>query len=701
MNRDRIEVLEYPANTPAELFDSSGVLTLDLPPDFTFQLTERLEELTDINRIQGAGVLGFDLPYTIRNDFIFQDFHSPNIPNNQFGPVKVRLVTKGGTVLPQNLLWIVGMNDRERSYSCEVVNSDDFWGVQAEALTLNQLDYGTFVLNYTNLRYNNWINPQWEEGQDPFYFPMVHYGGFNINPDNWTVEDFLPWVSLPATLKMGFSEIGWAFESPLMNSAWFKRLWMYVLAEDLDYPNKGGLYRVQASTFGPINLSAGSAATPFVWDTVTADPGGNLQAGTAAGSPATLYVSAQPVSSLITFQLRTSVDNGANPGTLIFDIYDADNGISIHEYHVSLTANQSTFVDFIWDVRVDEGRRLAWRVRMALDFVGGSTVQLTQMTFLGTAASKRIYEGDTIPISDLISPDYTFLDFIKGVAHLCNLKFRTDWSTRTVYAYPQTQSDVHGDILEGFFLPSGQSIDISSYVIPESRQISFPREKPNRYLRLSFADTDDARVDELELPDTEPLFGRTLDLGESLKEETEESQNPFFEPTANVDHYELNLPACWDNDDGEISKKIGPRVIYAYGIVLQKDPTTGAVIFWNLQGNRRDRLPYAAQLPEAYIDDENGFIGYPDKSVVYGVQDIDLYTMFYIALIRDLQYLPSYEFLIMLDDNLFEDLDFRHRVFLQYGGEAFVGRIYEKRDYRTNEELSTPVVIRPEYQIIE
>lgn len=713
--QDRIEIVNIPDNCPAHYLDTRGFLTFDLVPGFSFQLTERLEELTDINQIQGTAVLGIELPFSAKNDWVLQNFLSPNVLDNTFEPLTVRLVTAGGSVLPQNQLWVLGIEDANAIFRVEIVRGDDFWGRKAENIALNSLDYGSITLSTANML-SNFTNYQYTDGGAAFWFPIIHRRAFALNPDTFVTEDLLPFVSLPYILKKGFQAAGWGLSSPLLTSDWFTRLWGLFIAPEVSYTNQGKKYVVKAKDSREVTapfIFGDMDALHFVWDTIETDEAGNLEDVVRPEGDATAYISKQKVGANVNFCIGATFINeeASHSAEISIGFYDTQAGENITAYVFTLNGGQTLDVYFCEEIFVHPGREIVmfWETISSAKpgtGPGADPAAPHAITFKNaylncSVATKRLFADDVLSIAEVISPDISFLDFLKGVAHLCDLKFRTDWNTRTVEIYPPAENDIFGENVEGFLLPYAEAVDITDKIAQGSRVVSFPRERTNRYLRLQFKKGNDKRVEELKLPETSPLYSRSVDLGEALKNETTVSENPLFEPTANVTHLGMSLPAVWGDSDGETaSTRIGPRVLFGVGYDLaQVDPISNKPILWYFNELPQYQIPYAAQLPEAILlEDITGRIYMEPGNVVYGTKTKDLYTTFYRFLADHFRLSPTYEFLALIDQALFDKLNFRRRVYIRYGGEAFFSQLLEKRDFRTNEDITTPIVLRPDFQ---
>jgi len=708
---DRIELAESTFGFPAQYLEADGRIIFDTWDGFTFELTERLSELTEATQITKSAVLGFDLPSTPKNDYLFRAFRTANLMYNQFSALKVTCITASGRILQQDQMWLFSFNDAEKSYQVEIYDTDDFWPIQAEELTFDQLDLGTFTVSELNM-IDNWQTPEYADGQDPFYFGLVHYGGFWGNMNEFFMDDLRPLLSVPALLTKAFQEIGWTFDSPLLSSPWFNRLWVYILKEELSYSTMGdGLYNAEASTLSTFTVSRDTgvpnvARKYFLFDTVISDPGGNLLTNTHATiNDHTVYSLTEGVPAVMGVSIAVTLLGDALGGSArigVADVDDLDNPIVLTSQSFSVGASESKSIVFEEEFYATTIRNIAFFV----EFESSNGVDPTPLiyaiapTITLRSVSNRVHRGDTVTISELVSSDYTLIDFLRGLAHLGNFRFNTDWGTRTVSMYPEMTADVYGQDVEGFIFPYDSNVDVSDSVIPESLFASFPKSRPNRYVSLRWKESKDSFIEELKLPEEGPLHSRKIDLGEALKKETTINENPFFEPTGNITINEVSMPAMWDNTNDEISYKIGPRILYAVGFTRQYDPVTGDGFAWNFEFQVRPNLPYVAQLPEGYIDTGAG-PELPTGNVVFGDKDPDLFTTFYASAVLDARFSPTYEFKIKASDVLFESLDFRSRLHIEYGQETIIARLLEKREFKT--DLSEPftIVVRPEYQDVD
>ena len=118
--------------------------------------------------------LSFELPRTANNERILERFESNNIVNNTYRPIKVEVFV-GHVQLHFDRLLITSINYENNTYNCKLINGDDFWIEQADKTFLRDLDFGSFEFTEANV-VDNWNNPQWQNGNDLIYLPLVDYG---------------------------------------------------------------------------------------------------------------------------------------------------------------------------------------------------------------------------------------------------------------------------------------------------------------------------------------------------------------------------------------------------------------------------------------------------------------------------------------------------------------------------------------------
>jgi len=712
ISKDTILINEIPAGTPTEFLTPSGQLFLDLESDFTFQITENAAELNDVNELKGSGVLGFTVPMSPKNIWIFQDYLLPGTLEQGFSPIYVTSMGGGSRYMPQNLIFFKGSNDGDYSIEVELVEDGQFWLTRAQDLFLSELDLGEFTMNAANLQANWALDGIWEaDGSNgEAWFPLCHYGGFSrrFDFDNGgvSVEDFLPWFSIPGILKKGFLECGWTFDSPLLTGEWFRRLWAYLIEEVVEYTGKGGHYEIVVENTSGMPVGGPNNANRLLWTQVNLDnEGGHFFQGPV--NPFTTFsrfmnvtelnsdfratlnlVVGNPLLSAISFEVRVVLFN---------ENLELDRSA---RYQVPASSTESIEVKL--EYNLDFGQEVYFQI---VGYSGSSPAEIFSISPTSTCSvipiSNRIYRNDVVQLNELVRSEYTFIDFLKGVVHLGAFKIDQDFSTRTITIFPPQETSVYSDQVEGYLLDGSNDLNITDQVVPESRQIITPSGQNARFYRIQFKKSTDTFISEKLTQDNDfELYSQDLDLGNGNDRETKILENSFFEPTGDILWKGLTIPALWDNNEGNRSSDIEARVAYAVGYYAQ---ITGSGadnrVGWVFEWDTIEKMPYLSQLPIQPFDElDNGVPVTPDKSVVYGGQPDGNESLFTQFCEFESDFLIStrvFEFLIFVNQTEFDQMDFRKRLFFFYGGFTYLVKLIEKKDFRTAQAIPMIIRVRP------
>lgn len=619
-------------------------------------------------------------------------------------------------VLLQTQLFFRGSSDNDGTIEVELIDSEKYWVRRALSHKLRDTDMGQFLLDTPNLE-SNWTNPQWEEGQDNVYFPLVHYGDWireqNFEEGHIAPEDFLPWISLLSACRLAMRDIGWGFDSPLFDVDEVKRWWVYILDENFDYDNKGQFYAVDIGMAANQIINSNSPPTD-----------GLLMSSVFDDSASQVFlrddIYAHDVTAVLNLtHLRSKwsvnfvgiIDN-PNAFTIQFDIVVINNNTNniISRINAIRIPPGGGNINVSMEYETDYGNDVHFGVTGFIGEVG----TIFNFTFLSgfqcqiRAISNRLYRFDTIQINQLIGRDYVLMDLLKGFVHLIGGKIDTDWNTKTVWLYPPETTLFHGTEVEGFLLPTSQNLDVTNDIVPESRVIVTPRTENDRFLRLQFKKSTDEYITKRLLVDTDKqLYSRDVDLGRGVENKIKPLANPFFEPTGNFTWNRLEIPALWGpgGNDGERSSKVKPRIGYAVGYFAQLDGgTADSKIGWEFEWEAREELPILSQYPtKPYWD---GGVVDPEVSIVFerpdGNEDLEtLYSQIWKREVRIFISTVTYEFLIFANQSLFVNMDFRRRLYFIYGGAPYVLRLLEKRDYQSSRDIPFIILGRPGPKIME
>jgi len=693
-----IEVINIPAGTPAQWL-VSGQLFFDIAaPNVGFSLSKARAEQNELDQIKDIGALPQAIPMTDKNRWILKDYIPFGVVDQSFPLIEVR-ATDGHMALKQNALAVLGIDDTAENFEIQLIRATDFWLKKAKDLYLTDLDLGTFTFTVANIE-ANWDNWKYDDGDDYYLFPPIHYGK---GPDPETnfiypAEYIRPLLSILGVLQEGFCNMGYDFRSPVLETDWGRRLWFYGLAKDFyDYPDKGDVsfaFRARKTD----NL------LPGVWDDSTPpyfDSGNNF-----ATNGVYTNSSGGVIEMGFSVKLNNFTNPVANPIFVIMNLIIQDDTAAV----------QDTFV-FKYPVAIGETVTVTHNydvVELPPNWTGGLTCQYALQTGGAPIAvaipissefasyftgSKHLFLGDSFDLNQLVSEDFSFYDFLIGVTALGRFKWLTDDVQRTVWLYPREESDVFGETATGYL--TGDSLDFTDKIVRRSRRAAFPTGTKKRFLRYQFKESTDDFIEQQDFPDRFPPFSKTVDLSTGIND-TEVVSNPFFEPTGETLWNTVTMPAIWDNDSNDLSFNIAPRIMVAVGKIEQeKLDIIEEVTKWNWNGNvDQEEILYVGQDPRRRFTDGSDWLS-PELSVVYGIKVFDLYTMFLrIQTVVERQGARE-QFLMFLSIGDFTSITFRDALFLRYGGRDFFALPLQVDDFESGSgiEIPTPVTVAPDAQL--
>lgn len=681
----RIQIRDIPHGTPSNWLEDTG-LYLDLGDSFTFNLSKAANESNGVNEIKREGTSSFAIPMTGKNKWILNKWLFPNNHNRDYSPLRV-YAYDGSHLLTEDRLEVL---ESDRSAGLVEIglfeSTENGWIEAARNTFVKDLDFGTFELLTANLQ-ANWAIPQWEPGQDYFYWPLIHYGNFIVDISEVSPEDFRPLLSVAGTLELGFCAIGWTFASPLLGSDWFKRLWWYGLGKEYyNHSDLGRLYRIDVENSGMIIVNTPGIIT---LDVENYDLGGNYDNGTGA------YTNAQPFTILQEWCLEGQIENQSAISVNNLTIEIVYDGTATVFKSFDLTLQPSEVYDFseCFTEQVPSGD--AFQI-----FVNGFAVNvLAGFKWTINPAGKHYCRGDIIDIRESVDPNYSFLQFLEGFAHK-GFKFDVDYGRRVVSMFPPEGVDVFGTTLDGYYVHPSMAVDYTSKAVKNSDRMTFPREDIPEKLIIGYKESTDKYIETLEVPEDAPLYAKIVTFADGIRDSIETSENPFFEPTANYQWFgqadpQVNTPAMWDNSAGERSFEIAPRLLYAEGLIEQTAIIGGNLVTreWSFDGGTETELPYAFQVPGSEIGDPPA---YPSGYVVYDDPDFNEYTAWKMFLKFDNRFskdLPELSLLIQLNSNEYHSFSFRYRIMVEIAGRLSVFRVAAINDFQTEENIPTPFTL--------
>lgn len=706
---------------------------LDVSEDFSLRLSKDVEKLSDVNKIVTEGVLGFSVPFTPRNNAILLEYHTPLKLDNKREAFRVS-VTQARHTLLFNRLIVKQKDERRQTWELELRRSNDHWIELSAQKPLNEIDYGLASIEYYSIE-QSWDKPEYSGVYDPSdndstYWPIIDFGGWQdlTEPPQGTQRrvktvdpaDVRPLISLPYILKRGFCEIGWTISGVIFEAPWFRRLWVYILKENYyDADTEGG--RIRGRNFVRTLFGSGPSHRVLRFRELIK---GAFSLRLPNPYPAFVNAwtcgifNAAEIALRYKFIVRGEFHNDrAQAFTAIWQVFEIKpNDNNDFTGQILSDPSDAVVIEFApfekKYISLEIEATLAKRQKAAISVgVKPATGFYAEpgLYFEVVPVSRCVMPGSgTIKVADMVRGDYSLLDILKATLHLINGRLETDFSTKTLTIHPRRAADFWGFVVPSFTLEEEPSIDISHLILEESIQITNLRPEQKKFTRISFADASDAYIKSLNL--SEPAHSRKIQNGENLPNEIEEIRNPMFEPTLEGRPNEIAtgaagrqpaplLPRMWDNTNGQVSYNIGPRILFAYGRIRQRNPIqkTNAPaycgFYWanpvNIAANQPaiEFFGYATQLRELTLDPEPTI----DGNVVFSSFGRDLFVLCYLGLLQEKRggYLIDALAFIQMRD--YSSCNFRRLFSFQYKGRPIRAEMQAIRDFAPCLEIPTPV----------
>lgn len=731
-----VEIFGLPQEVQNYLQCGSSV---QLDPGETPRLSKAAQKLSVLNKIEIEGALGATFPESKTNNAVFGAFRTAMTLDNRIEFYDCRVVIDGYETSLKRL-YVKGRIFDQKAWDIEVKVGADHW-IELTKFPINELDYGGFGISKTAIL-SNWELPVYEgdfhlsgSGQRPYYWPLIDYGGWcdQTEPPQDTeepvktiaAEDFRPLISQPFLLKAGFCHIGWTLEGAIFDAEFVKRLWLYRLSPNYYTAGKLG-DRITGRRFDryDIAIAADSANLRFtekVKGSVAIDlfmpyPG-------LGGDAWMLGIKNNRGAVALKYKFKM-VGEFHNDRALAFtpasflieeieetaplDYQFTGEVLSEESLDVVFAPFEKKTVVFEQEVVIKAGQSAAIRIPVLPS--SGFFVE-KGLYFEVVPANESLTTGDVIEVRDCIDQSYQLLEEFKAFVHLVNGRIDTDEVTKTVTVYPDRRVDLFTDVVAPFVLDEEESVDIRDLIVPGSIRTKPVRPDLKRYTRLEFADSTDAYIESLTLQ--EPAHSRTMINGEQYPDEIESIPNPVNEPTIegqmtgvasgwrSTSGYRGTLPyipRMWDNVDGNRSFDIGPRILFAYGMVQQENPAPIGVsseftsFFFDVVPNTGNSglttdFGYATQLRTWKFETEPAMIG----NVVFGKEKNDLFVLFWLGITQQSRGGTSVDLLMYLSMSHYAEERFRKKNLFEIDGMPVAVPKESIRDFDGCGKIATPV----------
>lgn len=679
--------------------EADGSVYLDISDEFKINLSKEIEQLIDLSKINIEGVLGTTLIATPKNIALVGEPITPNVNNNDYQDFTVQILI-GLKILTQNKLRVKTKKETNENSNLEIeiIDTSVHWAVQLNSMYLDELPFVDFDYSKTNM-YNNWtLNNHYNDGDVGYYFGLVDFGNF-ADADGLLYSDFRPHVHALKVLQLAINKAGFAVSCPLLETPTGRKIVTYVVKENneeqenilkskefnVDLIYTGSDKRLD---FNPqISFYSNSATWTSVivkfnhiisnsiqngYDLVTGKYTNSIYARFVVELNYSVHIDPNGLFSGKTHVVIEFVKEKID-GTL--EVYPKSK-LDWYEHSLELggffnaspataTMEENIFVykgEKVY-LRVSAGGHSKTAVRFYKD-CRFYCVPIREIELSGTKLNvKKSLRHDKV------------IDYLKGLTHLFNFKFFTDFVERKVYILTPNDVNYFGTTISGFYKNTIKQID--DYINQQEIEVIVPRDK-DLNIHFKFKDTTDNGIIKLKLDKDKTLHGRFIDNGFGFEDETEDQTNPYFEPTLNKSIARfgaIDLPSMLDNDDNKISTNIQPRILIAAGMVLQYQPNSTIKeikYFENDEQIKTILTPYMYQVGNAIID-ING--NTPTNYICYGDKANDSFNLFYKKYFNEFRNCLKYGLKMIMNMDYYESIYFDEKYKFTKQGTEIIGRI--------------------------
>lgn len=677
------------------------MLVLDIATDTDIRTTSEVGRLHNDIQIRKDKTLTFNLPATAKNNAALREHISPNKYGREYEPLDVR-VWSGGVILEYTKLWIQGTDDNSGEILA-IMLTPDHWINKAAATKLNEIDYGQMDFSNQTVRNEMIQNSSFADGDGGHYWLLGDFGVVLAETEGVQLEYIRPVLSALHAMREGFCHIGWECEFQALEGTLGRRLWLYLLRDNYnENPFLKDHRRFIAKT------SATKTYADFELDEVVTDPDG----GWRADRGAYLLKSGESRFIIEGFLSAQHSGNQGNPNPEQSSNLDAivtikrrnrtgSNQVLVRGVTIRVGLSNNGYITGKTDpIPHREGDEVSVTIRTDYTL----TFERIDLKFEIEPVKTYYSNGDIIDWREVIHPDYTLLDLVKGIMHPFQAHYDTDWNERKVSFYPPFDVNWGGDDLEGFYQVDASAEDLSELVIQDSEVRRVQERNQARFIEIGWKGDGDSYIsEEYDQPeDGAPIYGVRVDMGESFDDKSEERKNPFFEATMNRwvsmredFKFPVNMPVLWDNQGGEKrSYKIAPRMFLSYGWDAQYYGTGNSfeLTSWQFLGAVENSIPLMAQVPQWFID---GAGTEESEWIRYGIDQDSFYNKFWKKWLQFTANNVRLEYLMWIDRNKARELSFRKPYAITYGTTKMFGWIEEIRDRSECEEVATPIRFIP------
>lgn len=570
-----------------------GSTVVDLPQSgLTYSL---VYEVSDEGFVSGAySKRSVELPSTGVNDALFEDWYSAGTENETTAAILKPFVFEDGGIqilLGQAQLQSgVLMSDRYRfkgrSYKVDLYGNNADWTLRLKDVFLRDLPFTDTVYDSANVLLG-WV-ANYDLG-DYYGFTLIKWKEWNT-PGEVGKDEFTPFLFIRSIIDRAFDLIGYTIESDFLNSDVFKRL-ILPLPMIARYPEQF------SADYINVSLEEPGTIVPSISNTYVFPNYSQPNLGTPYNTATGFYV--VPFTGYYEFSISGTVTSAS--GT-----WSAALGLCLNSAFFYIDNQAIYFGSFISPTSGNKTSALTYNVQY---LQAGDTISLLH-SFGGTDPT-NVYAfsvnirgeaefgfGSILAFQYLVK-DWKFLDLIKGLKHMFNLRFEANPQAQTIriepadpYLYQQyaEPSTVTKEVREGFYqVPASdntQSLDLE-------REAELFNNTDVPQIVIFDYKTNGITEETRENNNPIGIYGAEYTLPqERFNDSTEDNENPFFAKTIHTNDssvqgttasFSLQIPLIYptnyelDPTATEANTDIEPRILYFVG--FRGDITDSSVIY--------------------------------------------------------------------------------------------------------------------------
>ena len=558
-----------------------GTTVVDLPQSgLTYSL---VYEVSDEGFVSGAySKRSVDLPSTGVNDALFEDWYAPGTDNTQTAAILKPFVFEDGGInilsgqceLQSGVLMSDRYRFKGRSYKVDLYGNNADWTIRLKDVFLRDLAFADVIYD-TAAVLSGWT-ATYDNG-DYHGFTLIKWKEWNV-PGEVGIDEFTPFLFIRSIIDKAFDLIGYTIQSDFLDSDVFKRL-ILPLPIVTRYPEEF------SADYINVSLEEPGTIVPSISNTYVFPNYSQPNLGTPYNTATGFYV--VPFTGYYEFSISGTVTSAS--GT-----WSAALGLCLNSAFFYIDNQAIYFGSFISPTSGNKTSALTYNVQY---LQAGDTISLLH-SFGGTdptnvyAFSVNIIGEAEFAFGSILAfqylvKDWKFLDLIKGLKHMFNLRFEANPQAQTIriepadaYLYQQNEAPttVTKEVREGFYqVPASdntQSLDLE-----REAELFNVTQEPGVINFEYITDSETETVREGNNPIG--IYGAEYTLPqERFNDSTEDNENPFFAKTIHTNDstvqgttasFSLQIPLIYptnyelDPTATEANGDIQPRILYFVG----------------------------------------------------------------------------------------------------------------------------------------